>query len=306
MRRLELNLNLTSVIVMVAAGVMLPVLLATAVGIVALCLARDTGGVITGVLIVSFTLTAAGCGFLALVWASKKASLARQQADFIANISHELRTPLSAIKLYAQTLESGQLADNPSETARCIATILRETSWLDAMIDKVLIWRASGKEMLKLDMKPQSVRAAVEGAVERFRSMVPTDGLTLTLQIESMVPVLHDSKALHTVVLNLLTNAYKYTGDVKQIQIQVRENPTHVFIEVSDNGEGLTQTEAKRVFQPFYRAPSGVENEKGGAGLGLAIARKLIQQHHGSISVSSEHHIGTRLTIRLPVTEPST
>lgn len=303
MKRFRLNLNLTSVIVMIAVGVLLPVLLSTAAGIVAIVLAKDTSTIITGALVISFTATAAGFGLLALVFTGRKARLARQQADFIANISHELRTPLSAIKLYAQTLQSDKLTDDPEQMARCVATILRETAWLDVMIDRILTWRAASKDMLELNLKTQPVTEAVNGAVDRFNSMVPPDELTLSVSIETRRCVQHDAKALNSVVLNLLMNAYKYTGSQKQISVDVEDKDDHVIIEVQDNGIGLTAGEAKRVFQPFYRTSRSKKEEISGAGLGLAIARHLIGQHKGTISVSSRKDEGSVFTISLPAAE---
>ena len=303
MKRFNLNLNLTSVIVIIAAGVLLPVMLSTAVGIVAILMAEDTGGIVTGVLIISFTVTAAGCSLLALVFTGRKARLARQQADFIANISHEFRTPLSAIRLYAQTLQSGKLADDPEQVSRCIATILRETTWLDVMIDRMLTWRASSKDMMELNMETKSVSEAVYGAIDRFNTMVPPNELVIASSIETQLYVQHDAKALNAVVLNLLTNAYKYTGRQKQISVSAQDRDNHVIIEVKDNGIGLTTAEAKRIFEPFYRAERRDRGETGGVGLGLAIARHLIYQHNGTISVSSRQDEGSSFTISLPAME---
>jgi two-component system phosphate regulon sensor histidine kinase PhoR len=305
MKHFRLNLNLTSVIVIIAAGVLLPVMLSTAVGIVAIALAEGTGGIVTGVLIISFTVTAAGCGLLALVFTGRKARLARQQADFVANISHEFRTPLSAIRLYAQTLQSGKLADDPEETSRCIATILRETTWLDVMIDRMLTWRASSKDMMELNIETKSVSKAVYGAIDRFNSMVPADELTLSSSIKTELRVQHDAKALNAVVLNLLTNAYKYTGRRKEISVTAQDRDNHVIIEVKDNGIGLTATEMKHIFQPFYRAERRNGGETGGVGLGLAIARHQVNQHKGTISVSSHKDEGSSFTISLPSAESS-
>ena len=299
MKRLHLNLNLTSVIVIIATGVLLPVMLATAVGIVAIVIAKDAGGIVTGVLVISFAVTAMGGALVTVVLTGKKARLARLQADFLANISHEFRTPLSAIKLYAQTLQSGKLADDPRQMAQCLATILRETEWLCVMVDRVLTWRAAAKDMMTLNMCDGPVSGAVSDAVERFKAMVEPDELTLSLSIESRLRVRHDATALNAVVLNLLTNAYKYTGKDKRISVGVRDEDDHVVIEVGDNGIGMTPAEAKLVFQPFYRA----ENPAGGtsgAGLGLAIARHLVGRHAGTISVSSEKGMGAVFRISLP------
>ncbi len=300
MKRLHLNLDLTAVIVLLAAGVFLPVLLATAVGIVALVFAEDVSGIITGVLVISFAVTAMGGALITVVLTGRKARLARRQADFVANVSHEFRTPLSVIKLYTQTLQSGKLMDDPKQTVQCLATILRETEWLDALIDRVLTWRASSKDMMVLDLETRLVSEAVTEAIERFRSMVAPEGLLFSSLTESKLLVSYDIGALRAVVLNLLTNAYKYTGEEKRISVRVRDEEGHVAIDVQDNGVGMTSAEVKRIFQAFYRVEGKDGNTASGVGLGLAIARHLVYLHKGSITVNSEVGEGSTFTVRLP------
>ena len=300
MKPFRLNLNLTDVLILVAVGVLVPVLLSTAVGIVALVLARDVGGVVTGVLVLCFAVAAAGSAVLTVVLTGRKIRLARRQADFVAGVSHELRTPLSAIRLYAQTLQSGQVAGDPQETAKCLATILRETEWLDFMIDGVLTWRASSSGKMALNRVSRPVTRAVQEAVQRFRGMAGSDEMELSLCVESRRNVRHDARAVNAVVLNLLSNAYKYTGSEKRIEVRVRDEDGGVAITVRDNGIGMTPGEAKRVFQPFYRVGRKERGGSGGVGLGLAIARHLVERHGGTIGLESQPGDGSTFTIRLP------
>ena len=300
MKRRPMNLRLTSVIITIAVGVLLPVILSTAAGIVALIFADNAGVIVMGVLIISFTVTAAGSGLIAVVLAGKKARLARLQSDFVANVSHEFRTPLSAIRLYTQTLQSGKLDNDPQQTAACLSTILRETEWLNLMVDRALTWRASSKDRLELHTKSEPVSPAVQASVDRFRTMVNPDGLSLTITVDSTTPVRHDENALQSVILNLLTNAYKYTGDDKQIQVWVRDAGDNVEINVSDNGVGLAPAEMQQVFQPFYRTQQP-GRETNGVGLGLAIAQVLVNRHNGTIGVTSIPNEGSTFTVTLPM-----
>ncbi len=306
MKRLQLNLSLTCIIVLIAVGVLVPVMLATAGGIVAIVLADDAGSIVIGVLVTSFAVTAAGCALITVLMTGRKARMARLQADFVANVSHEFRTPLSAIRLYVQTLQSHGGTDDPEMTATCLATILRETEWLDVMIDQVLTWRASSRDMLPLHMETGSVSRAVHHAVQRFESMTLPDELSLTTAIDTRLEVHYDRRALDALVLNLLTNAVKYTGDEKRIDVRARDEADGVVIEVQDNGIGLTPAESRRIFQPFYRAQRPNGGDAGGVGLGLAIARYLVQRHAGTLTVASQKGKGSTFTVRLPAAKGST
>jgi two-component system phosphate regulon sensor histidine kinase PhoR len=303
MKRRTMNLRLTSVIITIAVGVLLPVILSTAAGIVALVFADNASVIVMGVLIISLTVTAAGSGLIAVVLAGKKARLARLQSDFVANVSHEFRTPLSAIRLYTQTLQSGKLDNDPEQAAACLSTILRETEWLNLLVERALTWRASSKDRLELHMKRAPVSPSIQAAVERFQTMVAPEGLSLSVTMDSERTVHHDESALHSVILNLLTNAYKYTGDDKQIQVSTRDVEDTVEIHVSDNGVGLSPAEIKQVFHPFYRTHKQ-GRETSGVGLGLAIAQVLVNRHQGTIGVTSQPNQGCTFTITLPA-EPA-
>ena len=301
MKHYCLNLKLTSVIVLIAAGVLLPVMLSTAVGIVTLVIANDVGSIVVGVLVISFAAAAGGCALIAVVLTGKKARLARLQADFVANITHELRTPLSSIRLYTQTLQTGRLANDPQQIEHCLAAILRETEWLDMMIDKVLTWRASSRDMLPLKIVLRPVSPAVKHAITRFKSIIASEDVEFTDSINTALPVPHDPGALTSIVMNLLTNAYKYTGRDKRISINVRDTESEVLIEVCDNGCGLTPGEIKHIFKPFYRVPQQGNSTTSGTGLGLAIAQYLADRHKGAITIDSEKDRGSTFTLHLPV-----
>jgi two-component system phosphate regulon sensor histidine kinase PhoR len=302
MKHLNLNLKLTSVMILIAAGVLLPVLLATATGIITLVIARDAGGIITGVLVISFAVTALGSALVTVVLTGRKARLARLQADFIANVSHEFRTPLSAIRLYTQTLQREQTCSDEKQRAECLATILRETNRLDMMIERVLTWRGASKDMMPLNPVVAPITATIRDALDRFKSMTPPETVTLTTELSSRSRVFHDPESIHSAVLNLLTNAYKYTGDDKRIHVTVKDHDQNVLITVRDNGIGMSPSQMKRIFQPFYRATDSDVHTSGGVGLGLAIANYQIKQHHGSLTVQSEKGRGSCFTITLPVT----
>lgn len=300
MGRWRLKLDLTSVIVLIAVGVLLPVLLSTAAGITALFVVDSPGGIITGVMVICFTVAAGGSALVAVVLTARKARLARLQADFIANITHELRTPLSSIRLHTQTLQSGLLVDDPESAKECLSSIARETEWLDVMMDKVLTWRAAAGDMLPLEWVEQPVEPAVSAALERFRSMVPPDGMDLAFENASRQSVRHDPGALNAVILNLLTNAYNNMGEVKIIRVAIRDEGHEVVITVRDNGVGILPADAERIFQPFYRVKLLGGGDSGGVGLGLAVVRYVINRHGGVIRASSAEPEGSVFTIRLP------
>ncbi len=301
LKKLGPNLSLTGVIVTLAVGVMLPVVVLTSVGIVSIALGERTNNLVVGVLVVCFAVASIGGAVTATVLLGRKARTARLQADFLANVSHELRTPLAAIRMYAQTLHNERLREDPKKTRECLDTIVRETEWLETMVDRVLTWRSAAKDRLVLELRITPVPGAVQSALDRFALLAAPGEVSLTTEVTATAPVAHDANAIVTVLLNLLINAYKFTGTDKQITVRAFDRNREVVLEVEDNGIGIPPADRSRVFEPFFRSDDRLRARSSGAGLGLAIAKTLVTAHDGTIEVSSDEGIGTRVTVKLPM-----
>jgi two-component system phosphate regulon sensor histidine kinase PhoR len=295
------RLSLTGAIVALSVGVLLPVALSTSVGIVALALGESTTDLVLGILIVSLAAAATGGGVVATVLLGRRARLARLQADFLANVSHELRTPVTSIRMYSQTLLSGAVAGDPERTAECLRTIARETEWLEAAIERVLSWRSARKDRDALRFEVQPLETAVIEAADRFRRMVPPGDADFTVDTACDRPVRHDPAGLSAAILNLLINAYKYSGPPRKIALAVADRGDRVELAVTDNGIGIPESERGRIFEPFYRAESGRRLPSAGTGLGLALVRQTARAHGGDVRVESEEGRGSTFVLHLPV-----
>ena len=288
------TLSLTGAIVAISVGVLLPVLLSTSVGIVAIAIGESSADLVLGILVLCLAAGAIGGGVAATVLLGRRARIARLQSDLLANVTHELRTPLSGIRLHAQTLQSDI---DPEHREECLASIIRETVWLEAMIDRVLTWRTAARDWAALDLTREPVGDALEEAASRFRKMIDPGEVDFAVDIETDAAVEHDARVVTSIILNLLVNAYKYTENDKRIRLRARDEPDEVIISVEDNGPGIPRRQQKKIFQPFHRA----DNSRSGAGLGLAIVRHQVDAHGGSITVDSVKDEGSTFTVRLPV-----
>jgi two-component system, OmpR family, phosphate regulon sensor histidine kinase PhoR len=302
--KLQQSMSLTGAIVALAVGVIFPILLSTSIGIILLVIGESSKETVFGVLVLSFAAAAFGSAIVVTVLLGRRARLARLQADFTANITHELRTPLAAIRMYAQTLSLGRLEGDPQKTAESLETILRETEWLGTMIDRVLAWRKASQDRDVLEMTRAPLAEAVRGAVARFERMVAPGEVALEVALSGTTPVDHDENGIVSVTLNLLINAYKYTGAHKEIRVALDDVEGGVELSVSDNGIGIPKREVVRIFEPFYRVDSRLRGKSAGAGLGLAIVRHQARAHRGEVFVESEEGAGTKFTVRLPAADP--
>ena len=298
--RLQKNLKLTGAIVVLSVGVLLPVLLSTSVGIITLVVGKDSWDLTFGILIISFTSAAIGGAIIVTVLLGRRARTARLQMDLLANVTHELRTPLSAIRMYAQTLEMGLLAGDAIRTQKCVDTIVRETEWLETMIDRVLTWRSLAKDRDELDMESTPISDVAQETAKRFSKMVAVEDVDFTVDIDTKLPVSHSKLGINSIIINLLTNASKYTGDTKKIALKVTDEDDAVVVRVEDNGIGIPDKELERIFDPFYRVDSSLSGKAAGAGLGLAIVNHLVRSHSGTISINTAEGQGSAFIISLP------
>ncbi|MFN2547058.1 MAG: sensor histidine kinase [Myxococcales bacterium] len=240
-----------------------------------------------------------GVGFGLTIREMRRAyKLSRLKTDFVANISHELRTPLTSVRLFAETLREGR-AESPEDVRECVEMLSSESERLSNLVEKLLSWSRleSGRQML------QQEKIEVPALLDEIGNAYRAQQLPATYQtdVEHDLPQVNvDREAMAQVVLNLLHNAVKYTGDEKRIRLRARRAGRSVAIEVVDNGPGVRQQDRKRIFERFYRADDLLSRKTEGTGLGLAISKKIVEAHGGRIEVDSKLGEGSTFRIVLP------
>ena len=230
---------------------------------------------------------------------AEKANQAKDQ--FLATLSHELRTPLNALRLWAGVLRQQPL--DSATLAKAVDTIDRNAALQAQLIDDLLdISRiASGK--LRLEMRPLDLRSAIESSVETVRAAAEDKGLTIDRTLDSDVgPIMGDATRLQQVLWNLLTNAVKFTPTGGRIEVLLRRRGGHAELRVRDTGQGIAPVLLPRIFDRFRQGDSSTTRVQGGLGLGLAIARQLVELHGGAIKAESPGEgQGTTMTVTLPL-----
>jgi signal transduction histidine kinase len=234
----------------------------------------------------------------------RQAAVAQLRNDLLANVTHELKTPLSSMRLLVDTL----LQSNPlhQETARqYLQLIATENVRLSRLIDNFLTFSRIERNKHAFDFNEVSPGAILESAAAAVRERFAVAGCQFTLQSSpDLPPVLADADAMVTVLLNLLDNAWKYSGDNKQIILSASEENGNVMFAVKDNGIGLSPRETKRIFKRFYQVDQRLARTGGGCGLGLSIVQFIVTAHHGTTRVDSEPGRGSTFTITLPTAPP--
>jgi len=243
-----------------------------------------------------------GVGFGLTIREMRRAyKLSRLKTDFVANISHELRTPLTSVRLFAETLRQGR-AESPQEVRECVSLLSAEADRLSRMVERLLDWSRLESGRATLDLERTDVPALLDRIGEAYKAQqLPA---TYQTELEPRLPQVNvDRDAIAQVVLNLLHNAVKYTGDDKRIRVRARRAGRNVAIEVEDNGPGVRPHERKRIFDRFYRADDLLSRRTEGTGLGLAIAKRIVEQHGGRIELESKVGEGSTFRVLLPAAD---
>jgi two-component system phosphate regulon sensor histidine kinase PhoR len=234
----------------------------------------------------------------------REVTLSRMKTDFVSHVSHELRTPLTSIRMFLETLLMGR-ALSATEQRECLELCAQETERLSGLIERVLDWarlEAGKKSYRKVAATAGDV---VDRALRSFRMQHMEAPYTLTTDLSAAdAPVVVDVDAVADALLNLLHNAFKYTGVDKRIALSVVRSGPRVLIRVSDNGIGIARREQKKIFERFYRAEDLLSSGAQGSGLGLPLARRMVEAHGGRITVRSRKGFGSEFTLALPVATP--
>ena len=230
-----------------------------------------------------------------------QARLSRLKTDFVSLVSHELRTPLTSIRMFIETLALGRVKD-PEQTQEVLELLQRETERLSAMIERVLDWARLESGRQRYRKERLSARQIVDASLDAFRAQRLDSQVQLSCQVPEALPEVEgDREALAGALLNLLHNAYKYSGSEKRIELRADVRNGGVDIEVEDHGVGIAKRDRKRVFDRFYRVDNLLTRQTEGSGLGLSISKRIVEAHGGKLTVRSELGKGSTFTIHLPV-----
>lgn len=220
--------------------------------------------------------------------------IAHLKTDLVAAVSHELKTPLASMQLLVESLLSSEQED-PQRTRDYLRMIARENSRLSRLIDNFLTFSRMERNRARFQFARVQPQAVVQGAVESVGDRFP-----LEVHVDSNLPPLFaDEDALVTVLLNLLDNAYKYTGDDRRIVLRATFSAGRVRFIVEDNGIGIAERDQKRIFRRFFQVDRRLARKTGGVGLGLSIVEYIVKAHHGEVTVSSRPEKGSTFTVSL-------
>jgi signal transduction histidine kinase len=251
------------------------------------------------------TLMLLGASIVFLLLSTQRARrLAEQQLEFVAGISHELRTPLAVLKSAGENLADGVIQEK-DRTRKYGELIKNEVIRLSEMVEKALAYAGiqSGKQMYEL--RPLSVAPVIHAAIQNAKKLLPSNNCTILAEIDQTLPrVLGDASALQSALENLFMNGIKYSAEKKWLRVEAHSSKDSkesvVEIDVEDHGVGIAAADIANIFKPFYRGRNAVEGQIQGSGLGLSIAKHIIESHGGTISVKRSSKDGSVMTILLP------
>ncbi len=228
---------------------------------------------------------------------SRKLELSRR--EFVANVSHELRTPLTTVKAYIETLESGGV-DGETQ-GKFLDTIHRETDRMTRLVSDLLILSRLDNGV-KLNLTRTKLEPILRDISEKMQFEAQKKHQTLTYTAINEIPAIPlDYDRMQQVIINIVSNAIKYTSNYGVIKIFSSYVSDNAIIRIIDNGMGIPEKDVERIFERFYRVDKARSREQGGTGLGLAIAKEIINAHAGEISLKSKLNEGTEVVITFPV-----
>jgi len=230
----------------------------------------------------------------------KQRELERLRTDLIAWVGHDLQTPLASIRAILEALADG-VVDDPETVQRYLATAQRDVLSLSILIDDLFQMAQLDAGGLPLDRASSSLADLISDTLESFSELAARRGVTLEGSLESGVdPVFMDTQRIGRVLNNLISNAVRHTPSGGRVEVRARRLAAGVQVTISDTGEGIYPEDLPHVFERFYRGEKSRSRLTGGAGLGLAIARGIVQAHGGQIHAESQPEQGTRFIFTLP------
>jgi len=228
----------------------------------------------------------------------------QSQRDFVANVSHELKTPLTSIQGFAQAILDGT-ASTVEARSQAAEVIYDESNRMHRMVLDLLDLARLDAGTADLERAPFNLEALLKSVAERFTPQSREAGVKLVTEIRPLPGFIGDGDRLSQVFTNLVDNALKHTPPGGTVKLNARDEGGWVEVSVADSGPGIPPEELSRIFERFYQLDKARKGGPGrGVGLGLAIAREIIQAHGGTISAQSRIGEGSLFVVRLPAAQP--
>jgi len=233
----------------------------------------------------------------------KEVELAQIKADFVSNVSHELRTPLALISMFAETLEMDRVKTEEKKK-EYYQIISQETNRLGKIVNTILNFSKTEAGKRKYNFIEADINEITEQVYNNYNFHLHNKGFEFHFKKSDNLPsVKFDAEAISEAIINLIDNAVKYSSDRKEVNIKTGSLNGFVFLEVSDKGIGIKEEDQKKIFDKFYRVPTGSIHNVKGTGLGLSLVKHIVDAHNGKITVTSKSNEGSSFKILLPVSK---
>jgi two-component system phosphate regulon sensor histidine kinase PhoR len=241
------------------------------------------------------------CFYVAITTILKQKKLSEIKNDFISNMTHEFKTPIATISLACEVLQEAAVTNDPAKRTRYLNVIHDENKRLGSQVEKVLQSAILDKGNLKLKLSPVDIHEVIDHALQNIGVQIEQRQGQIRLELNAEKTVVEaDEMHLTNIVHNLLDNANKYSPEAPQISIQTRNTREGVYLTVTDKGIGMSKDAVQRIFERFYRVPTGNVHNVKGFGLGLSYVKTILQMHQGNIRVESQLNKGSSFEVYLP------
>jgi signal transduction histidine kinase len=250
------------------------------------------------------------------VWAIQRSRMqstldfAKLQMDFVASVSHELRTPLSVICLAADNIADG-LIGGKEQMDKYRSVIRNQSRQVTELVNQILLFASTQERPGQYVLYPLKVPDVIQSVIDITAALVKEAGFTIDQHVDPGLPeIMGDLQAISQCLQNLIVNAVKYGGDAHWIGIRAtlgdaqQHGRKEVRISVQDRGLGISEEDVKRIFEPFYRSPAVTAAQIHGTGLGLPVAKSIVEAMGGKLSVDSELGVGSVFTLHLLAAKP--
>lgn len=232
----------------------------------------------------------------------KQKRLSEIKNDFINNMTHELKTPISTISLASQMLNDKSIPAKSKNLGYISRVIADESKRLEYQVEKVLQMAIFDRGKIKLKFRQTDIHDLIQGVTNNFNIQMDKKGGQIFEKMDASDPVIMlDIVHFTNVISNLIDNAIKYSKENPEIYISTENRHGKLLIRIKDNGIGISKENQKKIFEKFYRVPTGNIHKVKGFGLGLSYVKKIIEAHNGDIRIRSELNKGTEFEICLPL-----